>query len=386
MRYLTRTSALLLSVAIAAAAAASPATAAAAPRWDHPGFDAGDSYYNPVESVINERSVGRLARTWSVRLRDHAESCAGFSAPLVTGGLVLATDKSGISAFAATDGVRRWAFDWDEPSDNLTPRLAVSGGLLIAANGDCNSRSDPDGRLTAIDLTSGKTVWQRSFDRPVHAVAVDMGVVVVSGWSPSDEEAVTAFRATDGKPLWTKTGWSSTGVALNGVIVMRKTDGAGQADGGTSAIDIRDGSLRWSRLGNWVAETAFDGLFYVTSGGRLLAVDSGSGAVLWSAAGKASSLVAVDGQRVYRSSGRVVEALNVRDGKRVWAVRSPGEAGQPVRAGGLVYAGGQVLRASDGTAVGPELPGHLIVTGGAAYQVEAGSLSSWAATGRTAVP
>ncbi|BBH65221.1 hypothetical protein ACTI_19060 [Actinoplanes sp. OR16] len=466
MRFHTLVLASILFVAIAPG----PATAAT-PSWEHPGFDAEDSYYNPAESVINEGSVGRLTRRWSVPLRDIEASCSGFSRPLVTGGRAVTTDKLGISAYSITDGKPSWKFDWDWPDDNLTPSLAVSDGLLIAANGDCNSQSDPDGQLTALDLATGKARWKIELDTPVRSVVVDKGVVVISGWSPSDEEVVAGYRASDGKALWSKAGWSSSGVSLNGFIMMRKTDGFGVADGGTSAISVLDGSLRWSRLENWAAEAAFDGLFYVTDArGRLLAVDETDGAVLWSVAGPARSpvadpasdlgasrgggssssssssdlgvsrgggpssdlgvsrgggpssdlgvsqgggpssdlgvsqgggpssdlgalrdggpssdlgalrdggpssdlgraLVAVDGRRIYRASSRTVEALDVRNGRRVWSARLGEEAGQPVRAGGLVYAGGVVLRASDGKTLRAAAYGSLIVSGGTVYGV-----------------
>ncbi|MEU4691844.1 PQQ-binding-like beta-propeller repeat protein [Actinoplanes sp. NPDC023714] len=370
-------------MAIAAAAAASPATAGVA-GWEHPGFDAEDSYYNPTESVIDESGVGRLERRWSVRLRD-----SGFSRPIVAGDRVIAIDGRGISAYSISDGSSLWHFD----EDGVVPAMAVSGGLLIAASGD---------RLTALDLTSGKVRWQRALANPIRAVVVDRGVVVVSGWSPSDAEKVAAYRAADGEALWSKSGWGTTGVSLNGVIMMRKTDGYGLADGGTSAIDILDGSLRWSELANWTAEAAFDGLFYVSDArGDLLAVDGTDGAVLWTASLSsrarhtggsvgpahiadpapiarpvrgANALIAVDGRRIYRAFSRSVEALDVRDGRRVWSTRLAREAGQPIRAGGLVHAGGAVLRAADGVLLKPSFPGRVIVSGGTVYGVSGSDL------------
>ncbi|WP_433827672.1 PQQ-binding-like beta-propeller repeat protein [Actinoplanes sp. CA-015351] len=365
-----------MSLVIAAGAAASPATAAPAPGWEHPGFDAEDSHYNPAESVINAGSVGRLAKKWSVRLRDVPESCSGWSPPLVAGGQVIVTDKLGISAYGADSGAVRWRFDWNWPSDNSTPTLAVSGGLLIAANGDCNSQS---GQLTALNLADGKVHWKLPLDVPIRSAVVDQGVVVISGWSQSDEELVAGFRASDGRRLWDKPGWSSSGVSANGVILMRKTDGFGAADGGTSAISVRDGVLRWSRLENWVAEAAFDGSFYVTDQQRnLIAVDETDGSVHWTAKGKASALIAVDGQRVYRSSGRVVEAVDGQTGRRVWKTPMAVEAGQPVRAGGLLYAGGQVLAAFNGNVPGPTFGGHVVVSGGRLYQVNERRLTAYA--------
>ncbi|BAL93118.1 hypothetical protein AMIS_78980 [Actinoplanes missouriensis 431] len=350
----------------------------AATPWNHPGYDAADSYYNPSESVINEGSVRNLAAKWSVPLRDIEESCSGFSAPLLTGGRVIVTDKRGISSYDSANGRPAWRFDWDFPDDNGTPVLAVNDQSLIAANGDCNSMSDPDGQLTAIDLATGKTRWRLETDTPIHSVVVDQGVIVTSGWSQSDEEVVIGRRAADGKELWRKPGWSSTGVSLNGTILMRKTDGYGQPDGGTSAIGVTRGDLRWSRLENWAAQAASGNRFYVTDRRRnLLAIDGTDGAVAWTSAGKASTLVATDGRRVYRSAKRQVEALDSRNGRVLWATPLGVEAGQPVRAGGLVYAGGPVLKASRGTVAGPVFKGHLIVAGGAVYQVDGGKLTAY---------
>lgn len=250
-----RTHALVLSLAIAAAAgaAASPATAAPAPGWEHPGFDAEDSHYNPAESVINAGSVERLVKKWSMPLRDAPESCSGWSPPLVSGGRVIVNDKLGISAYDAGSGAVRWHFDWDQPDDNTTPILGVGGGLLIAANGDCNSQSDPDGQLVALDLADGKVRWKLSVDAPVRSAVVDRGVVVISGWSPSDEEVVAGFRASDGKPLWDKPGWSTSGVSANGVILMRKTTDPGRPTAGrrlSTFVMVRCGGAGW-RIGWW---------------------------------------------------------------------------------------------------------------------------------------
>ncbi|MEV6306038.1 PQQ-binding-like beta-propeller repeat protein [Actinoplanes sp. NPDC051861] len=368
----TRTPAVVLSIALAAAAAATPAAAAPASLWDHPGYDAEDSYYNPAESVINAGSIAKLGKKWSVNLRKSDASCSGPSAPVLAGGRLFATDHLGISSYAAADGKLGWRFDWADIMDNEVPRLAVSDGLLIAANGDCNSQSDPDGQLTAIDVVTGKQRWQLPLDMPIYSAVVDKGVVVVTGWSQSDEEAVVAYRARDGRQLWRKVNHSTTGVSANGVLLIHKTDGYGEPAGDTAAVDIGTGATRWTRKGGWTAQAASPRAdrFYVTSQDRsLVAIDAATGKAVWTAAGKESALVAADGTRVYRTEGRGVEALDARTGKRAWITQLGVEATQPVRAGGLLYAGGAVLNASDGTVAGPVFGGRVVVTGGLLYQV-----------------
>src|SRR4029453_19114973 len=89
-----RTHALVLSLIFAVAPAA-PEPAAVPVDWPHAGYDAEDSYYNPHESAINLRPIGHLKRRWSVQLRKQS-ACAGFSAPLVAAGRVIATDQYGV--------------------------------------------------------------------------------------------------------------------------------------------------------------------------------------------------------------------------------------------------------------------------------------------------
>src|SRR3954452_14651494 len=106
---------------IACLTAAAPAQAAVSPTWDHAGYDAEDSYYNPAESVINTATIGALTRRWSVALRRDEGACGGPSAPLTAAGKVIATDQRGITAYQATTGRPAWSFDWDDPDDSTTP-------------------------------------------------------------------------------------------------------------------------------------------------------------------------------------------------------------------------------------------------------------------------
>lgn len=53
------------------------------------------------------------------------------------------------------------------------------------------------------------------------------------------------------------------------------------------------------------------------------------------------------------------------------------EAGQPVRAGGLLYAGGPVLTASRGETAGAAFNSQVLVTDSALYQVEKETLVAY---------
>ncbi|MEU4419029.1 PQQ-binding-like beta-propeller repeat protein [Actinoplanes sp. NPDC024001] len=353
----------------------------AAPLWDHPGYDAEDSHFNPAETVINAGSVGRLATKWQVKLRTADASCSGPSAPVLSGDRLVTTDMLGISAYSPADGSVRWRYDWDDRLDNDTPALAVADGLVIAANGGCNSQSDPDGKLTALDLANGQPRWTLPMDMPIGSVVVDKGIVAISGSSPSDEDAVVAHRVRDGKLLWRKPNHGTTGVSADGVLLIHATDGFGVPTGPTTAVDISTGVTRWSRDGIWKAQAASpraDRFYATDTGSNLGALDAATGAIRWIANGKSSELIAADGQRVYRADGRDVEALHAGTGASLWKTRLTGDAGQPVRAADLLYAGSTVLRAADGGRVGRSYPGRVIVAGGRLYQVNGGVLGAHA--------
>ncbi|MEV6845232.1 PQQ-binding-like beta-propeller repeat protein [Actinoplanes sp. NPDC051411] len=345
------------------------------PAWDHPGYDAEDSYYNPHETAVNAGSINHLTRTWSVRLRHQDPSCAGPSTPLLAGGRVFVTDALGISAYQASDGRALWNFTWEVPDDTLTPVLAVAGNALIAATGDCHSNSDPNGLLTALNVTTGKPVWHAATDTPVATLAVDKGVAVVSGSSPSDELTTLAFRTADGKPLWKKPLFSSSGVSANGRLLLTH-------DNTTSAADITTGAVRWTRPTAWTAQAATPASdhFVVTSGTTLALLNAADGTVTWSAPGKAGTLLATDGRRIYRADDHLVEALDAGNGHPQWSRTLPVEATQPLRAGGLLYTGGPILTAATGTVASPATayPGHQLPAGGHLYTVTDTALSAFA--------
>ena len=345
------------------------------PAWDHPGYDAEDSYYNPHESAVNAGSINHLTRTWSVRLRQLDPSCAVSASPLIAGGRVFVTDAIGISAYQASDGRALWHFTWEVPDDTSTPVLAVAGNALIAATGDCHSNSDPNGVITALDVATGKTIWHVATDTPVFTLAVDKGVAVISGSSPSDELTTLAFRASDGKPLWKKPLFSSSGVSANGRLLLTH-------DNTTAAADITTGTVRWTRPTAWTAQAATPAgdHFVVTSGTTLTLLNATDGTVTWSAPDKAGTLLATDGRRVYRADDRLVEALDARNGHPVWSRFVPAEVTQPLRAGGLLYTGGPILNAATGTVASPgtAYPGHRLPAGGHLYTVTDTTLSSYA--------
>ncbi|GAA3339178.1 hypothetical protein GCM10020358_22000 [Amorphoplanes nipponensis] len=376
----------LLAAALLAAPA--PARAAPAPGWAQPGYGPGDTYYNPAESVINAGTVDAVRRRWTVALPEAPQRCARAAEPVVAGGRVFAPTETGIVAYQAGTGRPSWRFDWPYPEDETTPHLAVAGDLLIVANSGCQSQSDPDGTVRALSAVSGRLVWTVSLPAPVESLVVDRGIAVVSGESASDSPAVVGLSVADGTRRWQLAGHSSAGVSAGGRVLVGRVGAAG-----TSALSVTSGRMLWTRAAAWTgraADPAGDRFYASDARNAMLCLDAATGAVVWSAARKGSALIAADGRRVYRAMGPAVEALDARTGARRWTASLPGHAGQPVRAGGLLYTtvdGGRPLgilnaatgtRASAGTRIGAVPGGNVVVTGGWVYALKRGALSGYA--------
>lgn len=374
---------------LAAGMFSAPAAAAAGPEWAQPGYGPGNTYYNPGESVINAGSVNGVKRRWAAPLAVLDQwSCSGPSAPLVAGGRVYVTDVAGIAAYHARTGRLAWRHAWENPEDESTPLLAVSGGLLLAANHGCQSMSDPDGAVTALDVASGRQAWRTSTSIPLGSLVVDKGMAVVSGESPSDTPTVLGIRVSDGKERWSLEDYRSSGVSAGGRVLADSTSGVQ-----TRAVSITTGATLWSKAVTWNARAATpagDRFYASGAANALICVDSADGAVLWTAARSANNPIAADGRRVYLVVTDGIEALNAGTGRRAWTARFAGGTGQPVRAGGLLYtavaagappgivnaATGKVV--SSGRQFGGLDRGNVVVTAGWIYLTRGNSLFGYA--------
>ncbi|WP_306211697.1 outer membrane protein assembly factor BamB family protein [Actinoplanes sp. RD1] len=334
---------------IGAATSGAAADAASAGAWAQPGYGPGQTYYNPGETTINATTMGKVADRFTTDLPEAAgESCTRPAPPLVSGGRVFVADTTGIGAYAAGTGKPLWQHTWQNPEDKSTPYLAVSNGLLLAGTSGCQSASDPNGTVRALDVTNGRQRWAQEFDTPVDSLVVDRSVVAVGGESESDLPTVRGLDVTTGRLRWTLPRFTSPGVASQGRLLLTRTTAAQMV-----AVNVTTGKALWTRPQKWQAEMATADRFFVTNGaGTLISLNAVNGASQWTAP-KAAGRNATDGRRIYHPTGRTVEAFDVTTGKRVWWRTFLGDVGQPVRAGGLVYAAVQgrtvgVMNAANG--------------------------------------
>jgi outer membrane protein assembly factor BamB len=337
-----------------------PATAAAADAssWQQPGSDAGRSYYNAGEKVVNASSVGKLKARW--QLPQSQSECPGMVGPVVAGGLTITQDTAGLTTRKSATGSVVWR-ETDVFSDRLAYNIAVSGTTVVVTSSDslCMIEGgDADGLVFAFDLATGRKLWQRSPNTDAAQLIVTRGAVIVSGNDYGTEPNVEAYRLTDGAQLW------SDGTGSDGARTLFSTVPVGNdvlisRSGQPERVDAVTGQSTGGWSSAWTPLASYGDWLFVgdASSWSLKAVRVSTGAVVWSM-DRVSNRMATDGRRLYLGIGTSLEAYDVASGKQAWAVNLGARTGQPVRAGGLIYAPASgkpvaVRNASTGAKVSP---------------------------------
>jgi outer membrane protein assembly factor BamB len=245
-------------------ASLAPAWAAdvVAPRYQEigggPAVNAGVVYVAGFGRVIDEAWVTRLyaldldsgAALWSARLPGVTRWT-----PAVEGGTVIVALEQpevplSLFAFDASSGEPRWARPLScrgcSPYRGDTWPAIVADGVVVAAMGGAfrGGTYDPYGRIWAIDLRDGSLLWSRMIRSPGLPIIVD-GAVIVNEESRSmnADESVFAFELRSGDERWRRSKEIAWVVSLSG---------AGQevfvATGyRLLSLSTGDGSLRWKR-------------------------------------------------------------------------------------------------------------------------------------------
>lgn len=366
------------SAEVASAEVAHAEVARAASEWTQDGYGPGNTNANPHERTITTRNAGTLRYGWSVLSPVTRSGCMAQSPPVIAGRRMFLPDAHGFAAYDSVTGERLWRrnrpiFDYE------TPKLAVSGDLLISATTTCGSVSDPDVELTAYDTATGATRWSVKRDAPAYRMVVDRNVVAVGG-GDAGEDRVSVYRRSDGRLLWSRAEVELTAdVSANGRLLLSRKGK------GSVAVDIVTGRELWSTKAQWVvaaADPAGERFIVGDATGALFALTAKDGNTVWSVGGIAredgTASIAVDETRIYAARDTHLVALNARDGQKIWDQEFySAPLGRPAVAGGVVYApiedGWLVMRdARDGSDL-EDLPmvgdvrEHAVVAGGRLY-------------------
>ncbi|WP_458208222.1 outer membrane protein assembly factor BamB family protein [Haladaptatus sp. NG-SE-30] len=230
-----------------------------------------------------------------------------FDGPIIADGKVILQHKSGLVALDVETGDQKWRYDSDDHrfdrvvSAEKTVYVGASEGIyaISTADGTEKWRRDPresiferamhvtdehvycmnDDDLFALDATDGTTVWRTSV-RSFAEFLFEDGTIYL--W---ENDRLRAIDPRDGIPRWTYGEDVMQGV---NPIIVDGTLFAGSRGGVFHAVDVTDGSKRWSfapqhRSGFdrfWGGVR--DGIAYVTADDRLYALSADDGAVEWS--------------------------------------------------------------------------------------------------------
>lgn len=224
-----------------------------------------------VVALGKDGSINAIRMDGSSSWRTAAD-LAPNSSPLLVGGVLIAGGQGGsIQAFDAVTGAARWTV---QTGDSL-PR-AAAGDESRAYIGS------HDGRLYAIEITSGETAWTLDAKADHFATpAVRDGSVLAAAATP-DDASLLAVDAASGAERWRFVPPDGRGLhspSVDGGAVYISTDR------NLYALAPDDGTILWTREGepwNTAGIAIADATLYaIAAGGTLYALDAATGSERW---------------------------------------------------------------------------------------------------------
>jgi outer membrane protein assembly factor BamB len=283
-----------------------PVAAATGSGWPQVGGDVRHSGANLAETTLADCTVPSLEVRWTAPIGRAPQGAPSYA----DGRLYVGSATGVLSVHDAGSGRTLW-------SKALGGRLAtpvVDGGRVYALSGDDTAL----GTLYALSASDGRELWRRSVNANGHqSPLVGAGLVVVTSnriygfsadtgqplWSYGDEFGVAyeaalvdglVVAADDGKlvaltPSGAEVWWTEPPSRVLGYRLRVSADRgvvyAGGFDGILRAVDVRDGTTRWSAVtyGEVFAPAVAAGMVYAqASTNYVFGIDQVSGAIRWS--------------------------------------------------------------------------------------------------------
>lgn len=273
-------------------------------EWAQAGGNAGKSYGHLA-------LPDNLGRAWSQTVAGSSDRRRLAAAPVVGDGKLFVADTEGVvHAFDAKSGGKLWSHVAEVGGDlraaNFGGGVSYDGGRVFATNGI--------GEVIALDANNGSQIWKVKPAGPLRgAPTLAFGSVYVM----SQDNAVIALAAADGKLLWNESG-ATAQTGLFGVA----SPAAGQ---GTVISGFSSGELVAYRYEN----------------GRTLWADALARTSISTEVGALSDIDAdpiIDSGRVYAlGQGGRMAAYELVTGQRIWELNLAGIS-TPAVAGEWIFA------------------------------------------------
>jgi outer membrane protein assembly factor BamB len=269
---------------------------------------------------------------------------------VLSGTHLFALNLDGVSEYQASTGGLIRRVDLDRSNTVELTHLALGRGLIIAGGIGCDSVSDPNGYISAVDSLTGAPVWDE-FVGPGLGDLVESGPYVVSaGGTFASGNYLSVLNADNGSQVWghsTDCG-SVPVVVAQGEVIAATCDSDDNQE--LAAFTLKTGDVAWSRSGNWhvfMADDATEGarVYATNPNGHIVALSAQTGQRLYRLHG-AKDVLAVDGSQLYASCGSSspsVCAYDTTTGAVTWTATA-----QPAT---LASVGGGVIYLSDGSAL-----------------------------------
>lgn len=204
----------------------------------------------------------------------------------------------------------KWRRAWRaEVGEGYSSPVVADGRVFV------HSRRDPDEIVTALDVTTGKTLWQQKYTTPFNKNQYAVGMAK----GPHATPLVIGDRLVTLGAMGVLSAWNTR----TGALVWRKDYSASidtsKLFTGTAASPLAEAGMVIVQIGSDI------------HGGRVIALDPRTGAERWTWQGKGpgyASPVAITVQgvrQIVTLTDSSIEGIDAKSGKSLWSVPFPDE-------------------------------------------------------------
>ena len=284
--------------------------------------DKDDAALEPAELVKFEQTVA-LNRQWSANVGSAARKYWANLEPVASGDSIFTSDHEGrVTALDASSGKRRWSVDLAVP---VSGGVGYGAGLVLLGT--------IEGQIYALDAQDGSLLWTTEVSSEVVASPAANNQIVVAH---TIDNRLFALDASTGEELWQHDGdapilsvrGTSTSILLDNMVISAFDTGK------LVAFNPDNGSLIWeTRLALPQGRTELermididgkpllveDIIYSVSYQGRLGALTRGTGRKLWFQDSSSHHSPAHGEGKVFVSeAGGTVKAFQAGSGQIVW--------------------------------------------------------------------